>query len=80
MSTRNTFETMREPYCARPQTNSRKVGAIFQHLIECESDNLDPDMTTKVLQQPTVHALGDELTVEGVVAALKSMGNSKAGG
>ena len=37
-------------------------------------------MAAEVPQQPTVHALGDEPTVEEVTAALRSMGNSKAVG
>lgn len=37
-------------------------------------------MSAEVAQQPTVDALGDESMVEEVVAALKSMGNSKSVG
>jgi len=53
---------------------------FFSTLLNPKLDNLDPGMAAEIPQQPTTHALGTEPTVEHVVTAIKSMGNSKTVG
>ena len=53
---------------------------FFSTVLNVKSENLNPDIAVEVPQQPTPHALGDELTVEDVAVALKSMSNSKSVG
>lgn len=49
---------------------------FLSSLLNVMSYNLNPDMATEILQQLTMHVLGDESTVGNVVVTLRSMGKS----
>lgn len=65
---------------AQPRHNPWEVGAVFKYILNAKPDNVDLDMTTEILEQTTEHALGTELTVEEVAAALRSMASPNAVG